>query len=83
MTLPSSNRSRQTERFDWIDDRGDRLANLNMGNALLNETLRDAAQTKGRGRCECFVKALGRRVEKSQILTKEVSTEIHAFASGK
>ena len=59
-----------------------RLANLDRGNALLNETLRDVAQTKGRQRCECFVEALGRRLEMSQILAKAVSTEIHAFASG-
>ena len=60
-----------------------RLANLDMGDAILNETLRDAAQTKGRERCECFVEALDRRLEMSQILAKAVSTEIHAFASGK
>lgn len=64
-------------------DLDSRLANLDMGNALMNETQRDAAQTKGRERCECFVEALGRRLENGQTLAREVSTEIHAFASGK
>ena len=83
MTRPSSDRSRQTERFIWVNDRSGRLANLDIGNALLNETMRDAAQTKGRERCQGFVEALGRRLAKGDTLTKEVSTEIHAFASGK
>ena len=60
-----------------------RLANLDMGDAILNETLRDAAQTKGRERCECFFEALSGRLEKDQALAKEVSTEFDPFASGK
>ena len=42
----------------------------------LPDTMRDAAQTKGRERYEGFVDALGRRLAKGSTLTKEVSEEV-------
>ena len=41
----------------------------------LPDTMRDAAQAKGRERYEGFVDALGRRLAKGSTLTKEVSEE--------
>lgn len=42
----------------------------------LPDTMRDAAQAKGRERYEGFVEALGRRLAKGSTLTKEVSEDI-------
>jgi len=41
----------------------------------LPDTMRDAAQAKGRDRYEGFVEALGRRLAKGGTLTKEVSED--------
>ena len=41
----------------------------------LPDTMREAAQAKGRERYEGFVEALGRRLAKGSTLTKEVSEE--------
>ena len=43
----------------------------------LPDTMRDAAQAKGRERYEGFVDALGRRLAKGSTLTKEFSEEIN------
>ena len=43
----------------------------------LPDTMRDAAQAKGRERYEGFVDALGRRLARGNTLTKEVSEEVH------
>ena len=42
----------------------------------LPDTMRDAAQAKGRERYEGFVEALGRRLAKGSTLTKEVSFDV-------
>ena len=44
----------------------------------LPDTMRDAAQAKGRERYEGFVEALGRRLAKGSTLTKEVSLDLRA-----
>ena len=47
----------------------------------LPDTMRDAAQAKGRERYDGFVEALGRRLAKGSTLTKEVSEEIDRATS--
>ena len=44
----------------------------------LPDSMRDAAQAKGRERYEGFVEALGRRLAKGATLTKEVSEEVES-----
>ena len=44
----------------------------------LPDTMRDAAQAKGRERYEGFVDALGRRLAKGSTLTREISQEVAA-----
>ncbi|MEO3431886.1 CopG family transcriptional regulator [Inquilinus sp. CAU 1745] len=48
----------------------------------LPDTMRDAAQAKGRERYEGFVEALGRRLAKGSTLTKEVSIDVDAAGRG-
>lgn len=47
----------------------------------LPDTMRDAAQAKGRERYEGFVEALGRRLAKGGTLTKEVSENLPTKSS--
>ena len=47
----------------------------------LPDTMRDAAQAKGRERYKGFVEALGRRLAKERTLTKEISEEIEDRAA--
>lgn len=49
----------------------------------LPDTMRDAAQAKGRERYEGFVDALGRRLAKGGTLAKEVSEDVPASHSPK
>ncbi len=44
----------------------------------LPDTMREAAQAKGRERYEGFVEAVGRRLAKGSTLTKEVSEEVES-----
>ena len=46
------------------------------------ETMREAAQAKGRGRYEGFVETLGRRLAKGNTLAKEVSEDVVGDRSG-
>ena len=46
----------------------------------LPDTMRDAAQAKGRERYEGFIEALGRRLAKGGSLTKEVSVDVPSDA---
>ncbi len=47
----------------------------------LPDTMRDAAQAKGRERYEGFVETLGRRLAKGNTLTKEISEEVASLRS--
>lgn len=47
----------------------------------LPDTMRNAAQAKGRERYDGFVEALGRRLAKGSTLTKEISEDIESACS--
>ena len=49
----------------------------------LPDTMREAAQAKGRERYDGFVDALGRRLAKGTTLTKEISEDVEPIRSNK